>query len=221
MTGGIMNVLTKSGGNQFKGSAFGFYEGGSLQANDKTQEQRPATTTQVTNIKDRWDFGGELGGYLVKDKLWFFGSYNRTSRTDERTVIGTLTSPGSPSVGTVIPLDTTRDLFAGKLTWSLSPNHTITGSVFGDPGQRVGPIFNISGPQSTWSGTEKIGSTDVVGRYDGTFGNSLLVRAMYGLHKEKDLYDGAGKTVAQLIDQTVTPNSTSTMTRSAITFSAM
>ena len=99
MTGGIMNVLTKSGGNQFKGSVFGFYEGGGLQANDSTTSQRPATTTQLSNIKDRWDFGGELGGYLVKDKLWFFGSYNRTSRTDDRTVIGELTSPGSPPSG--------------------------------------------------------------------------------------------------------------------------
>ncbi len=119
-----------------------------------------------------------------------------------------LTSPGSPSVGTVIPLDTTRDLFAGKLTWSLSPNHTITGSVFGDPGQRVGPIFNISGPESTWNGTEKIGSTDMVARYDGTFGNSFLVRAMYGHHQEKDNFSGAGKSIAQQIDQTVTPNAT-------------
>ena len=146
----------------------------------------------------------------MKDKLWFFGAYNRTSRTDDRTVIGVLTAPGSPSVGTVIPLDTTRDLFAGKLTWSLSPNHTITGSVFGDPGQRVGPIFNaVSGPESTWNGTQKVGSTDFVGRYDGTFGNSFLVRAMYGLHKEKTTQDGAGKTIAQLINQTVTPNTTS------------
>jgi hypothetical protein len=208
MTGGAINVLTKSGGNQFKGSAFGFYEGGSLQSNDKTKDLRPATTTQLSNIKTRWDFGGELGGYLLKDKLWFFGAYNRTSRTDEREVIGVLTSPGSPSVGSVIPLDTTRDLFAGKLTWSLSPNHTITGSVFGDPGQRVGPIFNISGPQSTWNGTEKIGSTDMVARYDGTYGNSFLVRAMYGHHQEKDNFSGAGKSIAQQIDQTVTPNAT-------------
>src|SRR5262249_9663658 len=69
ITGGVINVLTKSGGNDFHGSAFGFNEGGGLQANNGTATQRPQTTTTVADIDKRWDVGGELGGYLVKDKL--------------------------------------------------------------------------------------------------------------------------------------------------------
>lgn len=207
-TGGIINVLTKSGGNQFKGGLFGFYEGGGLQSDDDTASQRPATTTTVTNIDNRWDFGGDLGGYLLKDKVWFFGAYNRTNRTDNVSVIRALAAPGSPSIGSAIARDTTRNLFAGKLTWSLSPNHTITASAFGDPGEITGPVFNVSGPQVTWDGVRKTGGTDLVGRYDGTFGNSFLVRAMYGRHTEDDTTDGPGKSVAQLIDQTVVPNTT-------------
>jgi len=209
MTGGVINVLTKSGGNQFKGDVFGFYEGGGLQSDDSTADLRPATTTTVTDIDNRWDFGADLGGYLVKDKLWFFGAYNRTNRTDDSTVIRQLTSPGSPSIGSVIPRDTKRDLFAGKLTWSLSPNHTITGSVFGDPGTISGNVFGIAGPEVTWKGERKVGSTDLVARYDGTFGSSFLIRAMYGTHREKDEYAGAGRNVAQIIDQTVVPNALS------------
>jgi outer membrane receptor for Fe3+-dicitrate len=207
MTGGVINVLTKSGGNQFKGDAFGFYEGGGLQSDNSTASKRPETTTTVTDIDKRWDFGGDLGGYLVKDKVWFFGAYNRTNRTDNVTVVRQLSTPGSPGPGSVVPRDTTRDLFAGKLTWSLSPNHTITGSVFGDPGEITGPVFTIAGPSITWDGVNKIGSTDFVGRYDGTLSDSFLVRAMYGLHKEKSTIDGAGKSIPQLIDQTVSPNS--------------
>jgi outer membrane receptor for Fe3+-dicitrate len=209
MTGGIVNVLTKSGGNTFKGDLFGFYEGGGLQSDDSTASQRPQTTTQVTDINNRWDFGGDLGGYLVRDKLWFFGAYNRTNRSDDVTVIRQLTSPGSPGIGSVIGRDTTRDLFAGKLTWSLSPNHTITSSAFGDPGEITGPVFAISGPEVTWNGVRKTGSTDLVARYDGTFSSSFLIRAMYGLHKEKDKLDGAGRSVAQIIDQTVVPTALS------------
>jgi len=215
MTGGIINVLTKSGGNSFKGDLFGFYEGGSLQSNDDTASQRPETTTTVTDIANRWDFGGDLGGYLVKDKVWFFGAYNRTNRTDESTVIRLLTSPGSPSVGTAIPRETKRDLFAGKLTWSLNPNHTITASAFGDPGTISGPVFTaggqpvISGPEITWNGERSIGSTDIVARYDGTFSNTFLIRAMYGLHREKDKFAGAGRDVAQIVDQTVSPTALS------------
>src|SRR5207344_483652 len=50
MTGGLVNVLTKSGSNQFRGSAFGFGEGGALQSDNKTADKRPATTTQVADI---------------------------------------------------------------------------------------------------------------------------------------------------------------------------
>ena len=124
------------------------------------------------------------------------------------TVIRALAAPGSPSINSVISRETKRDLFAGKLTWSPSPNHTLTASAFGDPGTITGPVFMIAGPEVTWNGTRDIGSTDIVGRYDGTFGNSFLIRAMYGVHREKDTYGGAGRNTAQLIDQTVSPNTT-------------
>ena len=78
MTGGIVNVITKSGSNLFKGSGFGNGEGGTLQSNDSTRDIRPATTTTVTDTTKRADFGGELGGPFFKDRLWFFGAYNRT-----------------------------------------------------------------------------------------------------------------------------------------------
>ena len=98
MTGGVINVLTKSGGNTFKGDVFGFYEGGGLQSDDSTASQRPATTTTRRRTSTTaGDFGADLGGYLVKDKLWFFGAYNRTNRTDNYTVIRPLSAPGSPA----------------------------------------------------------------------------------------------------------------------------
>ncbi len=165
----------------------------------------PQTTTNVTSIQDRWDYGGELGGYVVKDKLWFFGAYNRTNRTDDVEIIREIDSPGTPGPGSVIPRDTNRDLFAGKLTWRLSPNHTLTGSIFGDPGERTGPVFTISGPPSTWDGVREFGSTDYVARYDGTLGDSFLIRAMYGRHQENDKTDGPGKTIAGFGDFTVNP----------------
>ncbi len=98
-TGGVINVITKSGGNTFRGSFFGFSEGGALQANDDTADLRPATTTTVTDIDKKWDFGFETGGFIVKDRLWFFGAYNHTFQRDRTEVIRTLLSPGSPARG--------------------------------------------------------------------------------------------------------------------------
>jgi len=155
-TGGVVNVLTKSGGNQFKGGLFGFYEGGGLYSDNTTADKRPATTTQVRTIKDRWDFGGELGGYLVKDKLWFFGAYNRTNRTDDTEIIRLIDSPGTPGPGSVIPRKDTRDLFAGKLTWRLGPSSTTCSPIPGRPATSW-PSFPTwpGGCARCWSGSRK------------------------------------------------------------------
>jgi outer membrane receptor protein involved in Fe transport len=206
MTGGAINVLTKSGSNEFHGSAFGFFEGKGLAADNTSAADRPAWQTQVRKIDQKYDFGASLGGYLVRDTLWFFGAYNRVNETDNTTVIQTLTAPGAPALGSVIPATTKSDLFSGKLTWRLSPNHTVTGSVFADPHKVDGNIFAISGPASTWQGTLDEGGADYVARYDGVFGNSFMVRAQYGRHKEKTIPGGAGRNIAQSIDATVTPN---------------
>ena len=204
-TGGVINVVTKSGGNTFTGSFFGFTEGGALQADEDTADLRPATTTTIAEIDSRWDFGLEGGGYILRDRLWFFGAYNRTFRRDETEVIRELTAPGSPEIGSRIPADNTTDLWAGKLTWKVSQNHTLTGSLNGDPTKREGNVFAIGGPESTWSGERTRGGTAGVLRYDGVFARDFLVRALVGRAKETDEFGGAGKTIPRFIDQTVTP----------------
>ena len=61
-TGGIVNAITKSGSNTFRGSLFGFTEGGFLQADDSTRDERPETTTQVVDVAHRGDVGATLAG---------------------------------------------------------------------------------------------------------------------------------------------------------------
>lgn len=208
-TGGLINVITKSGGNTFKGSFFGFSEGGALQSNDNTADLRPATTTTVTDIDKKWDFGFESGGYILRDRLWFFGAYNHTFQRDRTEVIRTLLSPGSPGVGEEVFADVNRDLFAVKLTYRLTNNQTLTGSVNGDPGRREGNIFAIAGPASTWEGEREFGDVGGVVRYDAVFGSNFLIKGLYGQHRERDEFAGPGKTIARSIDSTVTPNASS------------
>ena len=208
-TGGVINVITKSGGNTFRGSFFGFSEGGALQSNDNTADLRPATTTTVTDIDKKWDFGFEAGGFIVRDRLWFFGAYNHTSQRDRTEVIRTIDSPNTPGVGEEIFADVNRDLFAGKLTYKLSNTQTLTGSVNGDPGKREGNIFAIAGPASTFEGVREFGATGGVLWYDGVFGGNFLVKGLYGQHRESDEFAGLGKTIARSIDATITPNANS------------
>ncbi len=206
MTGGAINVLTKSGSNDFHGSAFGFFEGKGLASNDNTAAERPATTTTVTKLDQKYDFGASLGGYLVKDTLWFFGAYNRVNQTDNTTIIAASSTPGSPTAGSIVPLTTKSDLYSGKLTWRLSSNHTITGSIFGDPRTLDGNLFAVAGPPSTWQATQSVGAADYVARYDGVISNSLMIRAQYGRHKEQTALGGAGTGIPLTLDQTVVPN---------------
>jgi hypothetical protein len=66
---GIVNVLTKSGTNRFKGSVFEYFRDKSLTANEwGSQLEKPPLT--------RNQFGGTLGGPLVQNKTFFFGSYS-------------------------------------------------------------------------------------------------------------------------------------------------
>ena len=206
MTGGVINVITKSGGNNFSGSVFGFNEGGGLQSNDSTAGDRPTYQTTVANIDRKWDFGGNLGGYIVKDKLWFFGAYNYVFQRTNTVVIRDLNTPGAPGIGSEVPDETNRNLASGKVTYKLSSSQTLTGSVNADPAKSEGNRFAISGPPSTYEGTLETGSTDGVVRYDGVFGSSFLLRGTYGRHAEKNKIDGPGKTIPLSVDQTVNPS---------------
>ncbi|HEV2718914.1 MAG TPA: TonB-dependent receptor, partial [Thermoanaerobaculia bacterium] len=69
-TGGIINVITKSGGNEYSGDVFGYDDNDSLQAN--TKEVVASTPSGFR----RSDAGVDVGGYLLKDKLWFFAAYD-------------------------------------------------------------------------------------------------------------------------------------------------
>jgi hypothetical protein len=206
-TGGMIEAITKSGSNSFHGSLFAFGQGGSLQATNSTAALRPQTTTTVSNIDHQYDGGGTLGGFLVKDKLWFFGGYNPTNEQDSATVIRPIgTVPGTPTVGSTVPLQTTKNIYSGKLTYNLASSQSLVFTVNGDPSTQNGNLFAISGPPSTWQGTLNTGAADFRAGYDGVFGSSWLLKAQAARHHELTTYAGAGSSTPLLLDQTVSPN---------------
>ncbi len=115
-TGGVVNAVTKRGGNAFSGS-FRMTE-----TNDNTKAETPIHTTYV----DKWVpvYEGTLGGPIWKDTIWFFGAvrYNK-----QQTSVSTVAlTPGAPTES--IPTTIQNDRYEGKLTISPFPNHTLTGS---------------------------------------------------------------------------------------------
>ena len=84
-TGGIVNVVTKSGSNEFKGSVFGYWQPGFLTASAEATPQNALSIDVTGDTALDADFGFEVGGPIIKDKLWFFvgfaPQFNRTNYT--------------------------------------------------------------------------------------------------------------------------------------------
>lgn len=94
-TGSVVNYVTKSGTNNFHGTAYEFYNGSFLSSlkNDQKspvfgfclKNQNPATDNCTSAVVPRVvdnRYGGTFGGPLLKDKLWFFGSTNYEQTND-------------------------------------------------------------------------------------------------------------------------------------------
>ena len=69
-SGAVVNIVTRSGTNAFHGSWFHFFRNGAMNA-------RNYFASQADNLK-RNQFGGAIGGPIVRNKLFFFGSYQDT-----------------------------------------------------------------------------------------------------------------------------------------------
>lgn len=124
--GGIIDAITRSGGNQYHGQVFGYFDNASLQARAKPG----VIGSNFAGFTDS-DIGAGLGGYLKRDKLWFFGVYDRKFLQEDTHLV---TGSGSPYDGTTFrTTDRGQDLYSLKLTWSLSPSTALVGSVIGNP----------------------------------------------------------------------------------------
>ena len=77
-TGAIINAVTKQGTNAFRGSAFEFFQDASLTEKDYFAKKRGLDKPDTSQHQ----FGGTLGGPIVRDKAHFFGSLERV-RVDE------------------------------------------------------------------------------------------------------------------------------------------
>ena len=203
-TGGILNVITKSGGNEFHGDIFGYYDSDSLQNSLKGSAANGAVsgTTQTVSFV-RSDFGLDLGGYLVKDKVWFFAAYDRVDNTNDLESLedfGNLGVPGAPFLGDSFADDTKRDLYAAKLTWMAHPSHTISGSLFGDPSTREGALGSLASPATHYNQSLETGAVDYVINYDGIFTSNVIGNLRIAQHQEESTVGGAGRDLVGFID---------------------
>jgi hypothetical protein len=121
--GVLSQLIAKSGGNQYHGNVYFDYQNESMEATNIDDDQIAAGVigSDVVPPKDTnrlevfRDFNADLGGFIKKDKLWWYGAYRRTN-TGQRypTLIDDIQDTWVP-VGTV------------KATFNASQNHKLAG----------------------------------------------------------------------------------------------
>jgi hypothetical protein len=82
--GVALNFVLKSGTNSFRGSSRIYYETESMQANNLPDDLKASlggTTGKGNRISDYKDYGFELGGPVLRDRLWVWGAYGKTDVT--------------------------------------------------------------------------------------------------------------------------------------------
>jgi len=197
-TGGIINVITKSGGNEFHGDVFGYYNANSLQADNR----HPDENLYGTNLGfSQYDWGLDAGGYILKDRIWFFGAYDRVKNTTTNAL------SSGPLTGEEFDSPTIRNLGSGKLTLMVNSSNTLVGTFFQDPGTTTGAIndgsHTLNGEPSTFLGRLDVGGQDWGARYNGIYGSTWVATAQFSAHKERNSVSpatDAGQGV-QFIDQ--------------------
>jgi hypothetical protein len=210
-TGGVMNVVTRSGSNEFHGSVFGNF-------NPRFLIQPAGTVTgdagEAVGFRDKpdegaydLDLGFEVGGPIQKDRLWFYAGFAPvvTAKRHERFLrqnildgnaedpLGfgrAVDSSGNfrytriPGTSDIVESGRTTYQVTGKLTYLLDENNNFTVSGFALPSNitQYTSLMKAYDQRRTWDTDDN--TLDFIGRYSGKFlDKRLIVEATGGWHR--------------------------------------
>jgi len=169
--GAVVNVVTKSGSNQYHGTAYEFFRNTVLNANDFFRQLNAPPFPNSRPVLNQNQYGGVIGGPIKKDKLFFFASFQETWQKNGLSAQGSgnPTLPGIPNIdrGT---LAAPNPLFKSMLGLAFCPVGTA-----GFPGAgsaTVGGGASVNGPAI------KAPSTYTNVKCDGTNINSVALKML-------------------------------------------
>ncbi len=141
--GGVLNVVTKSGTNDMRGSWFTLFRDTALNAQTMT-EQINKLPKQAYR---RYQYGGSLGGPIVENKVHYFAAFERTQQ-DTKQSVNTLGL--FPSEDGIFSTPVRENLLTGKLTANVRDINYLAGRYSRDTNsQPNGPALRAA--PSTWS----------------------------------------------------------------------
>lgn len=174
-SGGVYSMVTKSGGNEFRGALYlsRIFRGLNAKPDGgkaTTPEERPT---------DASEHGFSLGGPLVKDRLFFFGAFNRQLMSLD---FENVQPPGAAPHRRSQEED--RSYRFLKLTWLPGVDHRFEFSYFGDPVTQRN--FDTAGDSSVKDGQQPNrtrGGDSYLLKHVGAFGPRLTWENTLGLHR--------------------------------------
>ncbi len=187
-TGGVINMVTKSGGNDFTANISAYFEPDSLRE-DKPNDGYTGDIFDWNELEEAssTEANVTVGGAIVKDRLFYYALY---SFRDRETLI----------CGETFCSNTVRDdpFFGGKLDFNLSASHRIEGTYFSDSQDFSGDDFAID---LDGSGNPSVGAllgpflgerggTNWIAKYTGIFGSNFVL-SLQGGNNHFDRNDAA------------------------------
>jgi outer membrane receptor protein involved in Fe transport len=176
-TGGVFNVITKSGTNDFRGDVFGYFSTKGM-VRDVKADTIPFTGAAPNGVSEI-DAGFDIGGPIIKDKLFFFGAFNPQRRENFYLTQTTLDE---------VQNKVTTPFYAGKITWQPSQNHDLNFSTFGDFTKQQGFLFGGSGfgaDPNSFRGEIQTGGHNYAFRLNSTFTPNFIGEFSAGLHFQR------------------------------------
>jgi hypothetical protein len=193
-TGGVLNVVTKSGSNEFHGSIWSFASPGGLEGRRKPVSVSGQTVQFAPRLSLIGDVGGDLGGPIVKDRLWFYAGFDVSSTrynidrdlyaTDAG---GNVSSGAIPGASRTFPAILQTVQAMAKLTFQPNADNRLTVSVYGVPATSGEDGQYAVNPSS---GAPEIGSGSTPGLYAAT-----------ASRRQSRPFDGLVKWTSQFLDK--------------------
>jgi outer membrane receptor for ferrienterochelin and colicin len=176
---GFINVVTKSGTNEFHGTVAGYYKNDSLASAPVKPDGSSAEKFDSSQVQT----GFTLGGPLVKDKLFFFTAFDyqkgdSTKQTDpsriDPALVAYFASVGAP--GENGPIERTNDarVFLGKFDWQISERHQASVKYNYTWSEQKNGTFDVDPWAVSSNAIEDVKSNAVSGQLISTLSNATL-----------------------------------------------
>jgi outer membrane receptor protein involved in Fe transport len=200
--GAVINVVTKSGTNAFHGTAFEFFRDRALNANDPIYNLQLAAAVAAGRplpLKPAYhvnQFGGNIGGPIVKNKAFFFFDYDGQRNNIGNPILLTLPTPANANQTAAVNYLAQRsnnyirtfnqDVYLGKVDFAINNSHHLSGRYNAE--RFNGQALENSGTSSALehTGASNV-NTDTIGIQEtASFTQNLLNIARFSYQRDNE-----------------------------------